>query len=144
MAANNGLGGLSFTSVIMGVIDAAMEYSRDRLKGSIAQGSRLRSLQQVDWTMAEQEAWLIEQAWDGALRVLESGKLDRKVVLMCKENVARLAESVLDRLCRVAGGNAYTWYSPLGGWFQDVRALGYLRPPWALAYDNLFNWSWEE
>ena len=144
MAANNGLGGLSFTSVIMGVIDAAMEYSRNRLKESIAQGARLRSLQQVDWTMAEQEAWLIEQAWDGALRVLDSGRLERKIVLMAKENVARLAESVLNRLCRIAGGNSYTWYSPLGAWFEDVRALGYLRPPWALAYDNLFNWSWEE
>ena len=144
MNSNNGLGGLSFTSVIMGVVDAAMEYSRDRLKENLANGSRLRSLQQVDWTMAEQEAWLIEQAWDGALRVLDSGRLDRKVVLMAKENVARLSESVLNRLCRIAGGNSYTWYSPLGAWFEDVRALGYLRPPWALAYDNLFNWSLEE
>jgi hypothetical protein len=23
-----------------------------------------------------------------------------------------------------------------------VRALGYLRPPWALAFDNMFELSW--
>ena len=140
---NSSLGGISFTSVIMGVIDAAMEYSRERLKANLARGSRLRSLQQVDWTMAEQEAWLIDQAWEGAMRVVDTGTQDRRVMLMCKENVARLSESVLNRLCRIAGGNSYTWYSPLGAWFEDVRALGYLRPPWALAYDNLYNWSVE-
>ena len=144
MAANNGLGGLSFTSVVTGVVDSAMAYTRDQLKTNMARGSSLRAFQQVEWTLAEQEAWLIDQAWDGALRILDSGNLDRTAVLMCKENVARLAESVLGRLCRLSGGSAYTWYSPLGAWFEDVRALGYLRPPWALAYDNLYNWSWQE
>jgi hypothetical protein len=28
--------------------------------------------------------------------------------------------------------------SPFASWFEDVRALGFLRPPWGLAYDNLF------
>jgi len=32
--------------------------------------------------------------------------------------------------------------SPLGRWAQDVRALGFLRPPWGLAYDQLFAMSW--
>ena len=141
MAANNTLGGLSFTSVITGVVDAAMDYTREQLKQSISSGSSLRALQQVEWTLAEQEAWLIDQAWEGGVKVLESGTTDRKIVLTVKESVARLAESVLGRLCRLSGGTAYTWYSPLGAWFEDVRALGYLRPPWALAYDNLFNMS---
>ena len=144
MAANNGLGGLSFTSVISGVVDAAMDYTRDRLKSNMARGSSLRAFQQVEWTLAEQEAWLIDQAWDGALRTLDTGKLDRRIVLMAKENVARLAESVLTRLCKLSGGTSYTWYSPLGAWLEDVRALGFLRPPWSLAYDNLFNLSWRE
>ena len=141
MAANNTLGGLSFTSVITGVVDAAMDYTREQLKQTISSGSSLRALQQVEWTLAEQEAWLIDQAWEGGVKVLESGTTDRKIVLTVKESVARLAESVLGRLCRLSGGTAYTWYSPLGAWFEDVRALGYLRPPWALAYDNLFNMS---
>jgi hypothetical protein len=25
-----------------------------------------------------------------------------------------------------------------------VQALGYLRPPWALAFDNLFTMGWQE
>ena len=141
MAANNTLGGLSFTSVITGVVDAAMDYTREQLKQTVSNGSSLRALQQVEWTLAEQEAWLIDQAWEGGVKVLESGTTDRKIVLTVKESVARLAESVLGRLCRLSGGTAYTWYSPLGAWFEDVRALGYLRPPWALAYDNLFNMS---
>ena len=141
MAANNTLGGLSFTSVITGVVDAAMDYTREQLKQTVSSGSSLRALQQVEWTLAEQEAWLIDQAWEGGVKVLESGTTDRKIVLTVKESVARLAESVLGRLCRLSGGTAYTWYSPLGAWFEDVRALGFLRPPWALAYDNLFNMS---
>jgi len=32
--------------------------------------------------------------------------------------------------------------SPLGRWAQDVRALVFLRPPWGLAYDQLFAMSW--
>ena len=144
MAANSGLGGISFTSVTVGVVDAAMAYTRQRLQEGMSQGSALRAFQQVEWTMAEQEAWLIEQAYEGALRSFDQGQLERRTVLLCKENVARLAESVLSRLCKLSGGTAYTWYSPLGAWFEDVRSLGYLRPPWALAFDNLFNMSWEE
>ncbi|MFQ6028139.1 MAG: acyl-CoA dehydrogenase family protein [Dehalococcoidia bacterium] len=144
MAANSGLGGMSFTSVITGVVDAAMEYTRERLKETLARGSSLRAFQQVEWSLAEQEAWLIDQAWEGTLRSIDRGELNRRTILLTKESVARLSESVLNRLCRLTGGTAYTWYSPLGAWLEDVRALGYLRPPWALAFDNLFNMSWQE
>jgi alkylation response protein AidB-like acyl-CoA dehydrogenase len=143
MAGNAGLGSIAFTSVSVGVVDAAMAYTRQRLKEGMSRGSALRAFQQVEWTLAEQEAWLIEQAFEGTLRIFDQGKLDRQSVLLCKENVARLAESVLSRLCKLTGGTAYTWYSPLGAWYDDVRSLGYLRPPWALAFDNLFNMSWE-
>jgi len=51
---------------------------------------------------------------------------------------AQLAESCLLRLCRVLGGGTYSRRSPFGNWFEDVRALGFLRPLWALAYDGLF------
>lgn len=144
MAANSGLGGMSFTSVITGVVDAAMDYTRQRLKETRSRGSALRAFQQVEWTMAEQEAFLIDRAWEGTLQSLDQGIVNRRTILMTKECVARLSESVLTRLCRLSGGAAYTWYSPLGAWFEDVRALGYLRPPWALAFDNLFNMGWAE
>ena len=45
--------------------------------------------------------------------------------------------SILTRLCRIAGGGAYARHSPLGFWFEDVRALGFLRPPWSLAHEGL-------
>jgi hypothetical protein len=144
MAANGGLGSAAFTAVIVGVVDAAMDYVRQRLKGSMSQGSSLRAFQQVEWTMAEQEAWLIDQAWEGTMRSFDDGKQTRRTLLMAKESIARLAESALGRLCKLSGGSAYTWYSPLGAWFEDVRALGYLRPPWALAFDQLFEESWKE
>ncbi len=143
MEANGGLGAMAFTSVITGVVDAAMAYTRVQLKGTLSKGSTLRALQQVEWAAAEQEAWLIEQAWEGALRLFDQGTQDRRTVLLAKTSVANLAESVLSRLCKLSGGTAYTWYTPLGAWYEDVRALGYLRPPWALAYDQLYQMSWE-
>lgn len=144
MAANSGLGGMSFTSVISGVVDAAMDYTRQRLKEARSHGSNLRAYQQVEWTMAEQEAFLIDRAWEGTLQSLDQGIVNRRAILMTKECVARLSESVLTRLCKLSGGTAYTWYCPLGAWFEDVRALGYLRPPWSLAFDNLFNMGWQD
>ncbi len=144
MAANSGLGGMSFTSVISGVVDAAMDYTRQRLKEARSHGSNLRAYQQVEWTMAEQEAFLIDRAWEGTLQSLDQGLINRRAILMTKECVARLSESVLTRLCKLSGGTAYTWYCPLGAWFEDVRALGYLRPPWSLAFDNLFNMGWQD
>ena len=143
MAANGGLGAAAFTSVIVGIVDAAMDYVRQRLKGSMGRGDRLRAFQQVEWTLAEQDAWLIDQAWEGAIRSFDEGRQNRRTLLLAKESIARLAEATLGRLCRLSGGSAYTWYSPLGAWYEDVRALGYLRPPWALAFDQLFEESWK-
>ena len=47
-----------------------------------------------------------------------------------------------ERLCRVMGGGSYARYSPFGFWAQDVRALGFLRPPWGLAFDTLYEAGW--
>ena len=142
--ANPAVGGLSvmtFTSVIVGVVDAAMNHVRARLR---IQSSSPRSFQQVEWTNAEQEAWLIEQAWEGAMRTFEQDNPTARTFLLAKQSVARLAESILDRLCRITGGTSYTWYSPLGAWLEDVRALGYLRPPWSLAFDQMYDLNRQE
>ena len=144
MAANGGLGGMAFASVIAGIVEAAMAFSRERLRGSISHGSDVRAFQRVEWSLAEQEAWLIDQAWEGGLRTFDQGTQNRRTVLLAKTTIARLAESVLNRLCKLSGGSAYTWYSPLGAWYEDVRALGYLRPPWALAFDQLYQASWQD
>lgn len=141
---NGGLGGMSFTSVIAGVVDAAMEHTRRKLKEGRNQGNLMRAFQQVEWSNAQQEAWLIDQAWEGTMRSIEQDIPNRRDILLVKECVANLAESILSRLCQLTGGTAYTRYSPLGTWFEDVRALGYLRPPWALAYDQMYDLTREE
>jgi len=97
----------------------------------------LRPYEQVEWTRAESEAWLAAQAYEGMLRAVESKPLPNREVLIGKESVADLAESCLLRICRVLGGGTFSRRSPFGHWFEDVRALGFLRPPWGLAYDAL-------
>ena len=42
------------------------------------------------------------------------------------------------RLGRVLGGGTFSQRSPFSHWLEDVRALGFLRPPWGLANDQLF------
>ena len=78
------------------------------------------------------------QAFEGALRAVESGDRALYAALRAKEAVAELAESALGRLTRVLGGGTFSRRSPFASWFEDVRALGFLRPPWGLAYDGLF------
>ena len=65
----------------------------------------------------------------------------RHEAALAKANIALLAESVMTRLCRIAGGGSFARQSPLGFWLEDVRAAGFLRPPWAIAYDGLFAMS---
>jgi hypothetical protein len=90
---------MAFTSVITGVVDASMAYTWQRLRRSLSQGSTARAFQQVEWAAAEQEAWLIEQAWEGAMRTFNQGTSNRRTVLLAKTSIARLAEAVLGRLC---------------------------------------------
>lgn len=45
MAASSGLGGMSWCSVIAGMVDAAMDYTRQRLKDTRSQGNNLRAYQ---------------------------------------------------------------------------------------------------
>jgi hypothetical protein len=80
------------------------------------------------------------QAYEGALRAVTSGDAAHSVhaTLRAKTAVAELAESALGRVARVVGGGTFSRRSPFAAWFEDVRALGFLRPPWGLAYDNLF------
>ena len=84
------------------------------------------------------------QAYEGSLRAIEAGEPTAMFAALCaKETVAELAEATLGRLARVIGGGAFSRRSPFAHWFEDVRALGFLRPPWALAYDSLFSMSFD-
>lgn len=126
-----------FTAVVLGVLDEAIRTAKLQLE---PKADALRPYEQVEWSRAELDHWLAVQAYEGALRAVESGDNPRSLyaTLRGKEAVADLAEASLGRLGRVIGGATFSRRSPFASWFEDVRALGFLRPPWGLAYDNLF------
>lgn len=121
-----------FTAVIVGVVDAAVAAARERLE---RRGPGLGAYERVEFSQACTEAWLVDQAFEGMLRDVEGG--DGSEAVLGKTAVAELSERLMGRLCRVLGGGTYARHSPFGFWFQDVRALGFLRPPWGLAYRTL-------
>lgn len=126
-----------FTAVILGVLDEAVAVAREQVRD---RADGLRAYERVEWSRAEQDHWVAVQAYEGALRAVESGKpaVAFHAALRAKEAVADLAEHTLLRLTRVLGGGTFSQRSPFAHWFEDVRALGFLRPPWGLAYDTLF------
>jgi alkylation response protein AidB-like acyl-CoA dehydrogenase len=131
-----------FTAVVVGILDEAVGTARSQLA---PKADSLRSYERVEWTRAELDHWLAVQAYEGALRAVESGDVGRALyaVLRAKTAVAELAEASLGRLARVIGGGTFSRRSPYAAWFEDVRALGFLRPPWGLAYDMLLTTSFD-
>lgn len=127
--------GCLFTGVVLGILDAALSAARERV-GDVA--SR-KPYEQVEWARVETDYWMTTQAFEGMLRAVENDPLDIRSVLCGKTGIAELSESILTRLCRLLGGGTFSRRSPFGYWFEDVRALGFLRPPWALAYDRLID-----
>src|SRR5262249_52817220 len=143
--------GACFTAVIVGIAETAVATARAQLGRRRA---ALRAYEQTEWVRAETEGWLIRQAYEGMLRAIEAGDAGATrsgrgepggsvvAVLRGKTAVAELAERLTGRLCRVLGGGTYARGSPFGFWFEDVRALGFLRPPWGLVFDRPFEGSW--
>ena len=127
--------GTTFTAVIVGIVEEAMATARRDLA---PRKDTLRAYERVELVQAQTEAWLAVQAYEGMLRAVEQGSPALLTVLRGKTAVAELAESALRRLCRVMGGGTFARHNPYGFWFEDVRALGFLRPPWALAFDSLY------
>ncbi len=130
--------GTLFTAVVLGIVEIAIHTAREQLA---SRKDDLRPYERVEWAQAEAEGWLMGQAYEGMLRAIESGQPARGAVLRGKTMSAHLAESALLRICRVLGGGTFARHSPFGNWFEDVRALGFLRPPWGLAYDGLYEES---
>jgi hypothetical protein len=132
----------TFTAVVLGVLDEAVATARDKLA---PKASGMRAYEQVEWSRAEMDHWLAVQAYEGAMRTVAAGEPGRALhaTLRAKQTVAELAESTLGRLARVIGGGTFSRRSPFSAWFEDVRALGFLRPPWGLAYDGLFATSFD-
>jgi len=132
-----------FVAVVLGVLDEAIATARAQIRD---RAESLRAYERVEWTKAEQDHWLAAQAHEGALRALESGNAvgAAHAALRAKQSIAELAEQTLLRLGRVLGGGTFSQRSPFSHWLEDVRALGFLRPPWGLANDALFASSLDE
>lgn len=132
-----------FTAVIVGVLDEAIAAAREQLG---KKADQLRAYEQIEWSRAELDHWVAVQAYEGALRAIEGGDPATAIhaAVRAKQAVADLAETALLRITRVLGGGTFSQRSPFAHWFEDVRALGFLRPPWALAYDTLFATSIDE
>jgi alkylation response protein AidB-like acyl-CoA dehydrogenase len=123
-----------FSAVIVGVLDVAIEAAR-AIAGPRAE--RLRAYERVAFTDGANEVWLAQQAYEGAIGTIERGEDGSIAAARAKLTIAALAETAIARLTRVVGGASYARESPFGQWLQDVRALGFLRPPWGLAHDQL-------
>jgi alkylation response protein AidB-like acyl-CoA dehydrogenase len=123
-----------FTSVFVGITETAIATARKEL----AKRRTLRPFEQVEFARAELDGWLLVQAYEGMLRAVEGRSADAaRSTVLGKLAVAELAESALTRLCRIIGGGSFSRSSSFGIWAQDVRALGFLRAPWGLAFDAL-------
>jgi hypothetical protein len=129
-----------FSSVIMGILDAALAEGQRRLQ---PRAERMSALERVSWTKAVNDIWLADQAFDGMARAIETG-IGASGVQRGKLAISELAEASLLGISKAIGGAGFSRSSPFGQWSQDVRALGFLRPPWALAYDRLFEASFTD
>ena len=135
------LGGAMFTAVIAAIVDEAIATARAKIG---PKKDEMRPYEQVEWTRLVNQAWTIAQVREGALAAVERGSGGVAAVARGKTVVAEHAESCLTLLSRVVGGGSFSRGAPYGQWAQDVRALGFLRPPWGLAYDQLFAQSWAD
>jgi alkylation response protein AidB-like acyl-CoA dehydrogenase len=129
-----------FASVIMGVLDAALAEGRRRLQ---PRAEQMSAFEKVSWTKAVNDIWLAQQAFEGMARAIERGAASPGVA-RGKIAIAELAEASLLSMSKAIGGASYSRSNPFGQWSQDVRALGFLRPPWALAYQGLFGISFAD
>jgi alkylation response protein AidB-like acyl-CoA dehydrogenase len=136
--ATGGFLSCAFAAVIVGIVEVAIESAREQVA---RRRDGLRAYERVEWTRAEIEGWLVQQAYEGMLRAVEDDREGRRRTTQGKTAIAELAESATGRICRVIGGGTFSRSSPFGFWHEDVRALGFLRPPWGLAYDTLFDAS---
>jgi alkylation response protein AidB-like acyl-CoA dehydrogenase len=126
-----------FTGVVLGIADNAMSFAISKLQGK---SDSMRSYERVEWIRCQNELWLAEQAYEGALRAIESED-DQAALVAVRAKVccAELIESAMGRMAKVVGGASYSKAMPLAQWVEDVKALGFLRPPLPFAYDQLLS-----
>lgn len=130
------MGNLLFTAVAMGIADNALAFAKEKLKGKM---QSMRSFERIEWNRCRNEIWLAQQAFEGAIREAEAASITAgQAAIRCKITVSELLEAALTRMSIVVGGASFAKGMPLAQWNQDVRALGFLRPPLPFAHDLLF------
>lgn len=127
--------GFMFSAVFVGILDVAAAEAK-RVLGKRAE--RLSGFEQSSWIKAENQIWLAQQAFEAMARSMETATAGTDV-LHGKLAIADLAETALNGLAHAVGGASLSQASPFGQWMQDVRALGYLRPPRALSYARILS-----
>ena len=76
-----------FTAVIVGVTEVALETARQQV---VPRGDSLRAYERVEWSKAELEGWLIQQADEGVLRAMEAAQETHLRALQAKTAIAEL------------------------------------------------------
>jgi alkylation response protein AidB-like acyl-CoA dehydrogenase len=128
-----------FAAVIVGICETAVATAHASLEPKV---DGMTAYDRTEWARVQVELWTAQQAFEGMLRAVETNAQPLADVLKGKLAIAELAESLTGRLCRIMGGGSFARHSPFGFWFEDVRALGWLRPPWALMFEATFAASW--
>ena len=143
------LAAVMFASVAVAIVRLAMDWARRTARRTVRKNEQQtggqghtaapRAFETSELVRAEGSAWLIEQAYEGAIRAAEGSDLRAAQIatLHAKLLIAEMGEELLLRLGRIVGGGSYSRSQPLGQWSQDIRALGFLRPPWGLAAEQL-------
>ena len=85
--AAGGLGQCCFTAVIVGVTEVALETARQQV---VPRSDSLRAYERVEWSKAELEGWLIQQAYEGVLRAMEAAQDTHLRALQAKTAIAEL------------------------------------------------------
>lgn len=136
-----------WVAIVAAVVDEAVAELRSRLAG---RRLSMRPFEAAEWVRIDLEHFQLRRLLEGCFTPSVDGRpgdpalVERPGVeavaldaLRAKLAAAELAESIVSRVARVAGGGSYSASSPFAAWYEDVRALGFLRPPWALGYDQL-------
>ena len=82
-------------------MEIALETARQRVA---PRRDNLLAYERVEWSKAELEGWLIQQAYEGMLRAMEQDRDRRFHAVQAKTAIVELAESVLRRISKVIGG----------------------------------------
>jgi len=134
------MSGVQFCAVILGILDEAFDSALTKLK---QKADGMRALERVELVRAQNAYWQAQTLYTSV-----RDQMGTPVALgnarQAKYAIAAHAENALAGLSKVVGGSSFSRTSPLGQWGQDVKALGFLRPPWALQNDQLFSALWED